>query len=350
MFVLATQKFPHFSLLHQIMFGLSGPMAALSIGASILFLWGRKDFKAGPRRAYGLLCTGIIFFGISQIQFPLLEIFELRFLLSTPFGGLIALPYLLSVIFTLLGMRLLVHSLGIKTRLASLPLVITTAFAAAYLSTLLPHAYFAPGTFATAQINGAFAIWDATFYLFAAGVAWSVGKRVGPLYKSAMMWLFAGLIVVGLSAVNLFAATRFFHNSWYEQDSVSNIPLFTAAVLFVTAGYATLSIRRRFEAALVNISASGNVFLNVVMYATDLASTPLDIDPALDTARKITAAQPDKKFTPAQEQELCQTYGVIEDYLINREPLRPFDAATLREQVTNKFNLTPDQQAKLWGR
>lgn len=345
--ILTAHKFPHYDFLRQAMLGLSGTMAILSIGAGILFLLGRKDFKAGPRKAYTLLCVGIMLLGFSQVQPSIIEYFDLRFLTSTGWAGLLVVPYLLSVVFTIWGMRILAQSVNIKTRWASLPLAIFTAFAVAALSMLVPHASFEHKVLVVVQVNSFFAVGLAVVYLFAARLAWIIRQVLGPLYKPAMVWLFVSLVVVAFGAVNAAWATRFFHNSWYEQDNLKIVPVFFASTFFLAAGYSTLIIRRKFETDVVTFSGQ-NVLLGVVLYAASLASRPGDIDPILDTVRAITATNPNANFTPEQEQKLGQTYAAIENYLITNEPLRPFDTASLREQITRRFKLDPTMQSRLW--
>ncbi|HEX3081776.1 MAG TPA: hypothetical protein VHQ86_00840, partial [Candidatus Saccharimonadia bacterium] len=49
--------------------------AGFSLSAIPLFLMGLKNFKAGLKRAYIILCVGIGLFGFAQLQIPAVNIF-----------------------------------------------------------------------------------------------------------------------------------------------------------------------------------------------------------------------------------------------------------------------------------
>src|SRR5687768_8577891 len=161
MTIMSYGKHPDWPLLRTLMFALSGVMAALSIGASILFLRNLKQFKAGPRLAYKFICAGIVLFGISQVQIPLVQYFDFIFLLAS---GLVGLPYLLSVVFIMIGMRVLAKSLAVQSRWSSLWWVGFVAVLASAASTLLPYHLLYPEDLMMVQVTGALAVWDAVFF------------------------------------------------------------------------------------------------------------------------------------------------------------------------------------------
>lgn len=78
--------------------------------------------------------------------------------------------------------------------------------------------------------------------------------------------------------------------------------------------------------------------LELTNYAANLASNMASVDPLLDEVRRITAttAQPGT-LSVEESRSLINVYLQIEDYLINKEPIRSFSKDELRARVTSKL-------------
>ena len=78
--------------------------------------------------------------------------------------------------------------------------------------------------------------------------------------------------------------------------------------------------------------------LDLVTYAANLTSNPSNIDPLLDTVRRITAGLTPGQ-TPSEEniQILLGVYLKIEVYLTKEEPIRTFSKNELRHRLSTNL-------------
>jgi hypothetical protein len=322
--------------------GMSFAMVVLSFGAAWIFLDGIQHFKAVLQKAYRLLCVGIAFFGLAQVQFGLLII-----VLGWTFwldSGLIALPYLLFALFMFLAMQRFAGILDIRGRAASLGWAIAAAFAAAVLFAYLPHAYTADVT--SYRVTVGLAIWDVVFVGFAAALTLIIKRTIGDAYARAMTWLFWSLVIIGIAGVH-FAVVEMIMGpgNWYYDGSVTIMPFFVGALVMLRAGYemamvadAPVSLKQRTDGGEPSSEA---LLIDVVVYLASLASVPREIDPMLDTLRQVTsrASNRDHSLGDQDRQALVTVSKQLVDYLVTRERLRNFTPQELHTAVRREFNI-----------
>ncbi len=89
--------------------------------------------------------------------------------------------------------------------------------------------------------------------------------------------------------------------------------------------------------------------IDVVTYVASLASNPKAIDSLLEAVREITARmQPGQPLSPADQARLGQVCLGIEKYLVEQEPLRTFDQATLQEKINQRFPTPSSSETTFW--
>lgn len=82
-------------------------------------------------------------------------------------------------------------------------------------------------------------------------------------------------------------------------------------------------------------TAQVGTMLELTNYAASLASNMGSVDPFLDEVRRITAttAQPQGSLSADDSRSLINVYLQIEDYLVNKEPIRSFSRDELRVHI-----------------
>lgn len=310
--------------------------AMFSFAAIPLFIMARKDFKHGLRRAYTLLCVGIILYGIGQLQFPLFEIIDGSIWVDS---GAVVLPYLLSAGFLFFGVRHFAKLIGLKGLLLSPWLALVAGIAVAAAS-----GFFVKGDEATTiQLEIFLAVVlsfpTATILKIRSATAERYHKALAMLAASFGMQVFAGVHYV-------FMMTVLGHENAYVTSGLPLWPVCLAALFFMGAGYSFAGIRLRDSA----ISGSTSP-VDVITYVASLASNPSAIDTSLDTLRGITATLGSATVSLSKEQEktLARLYKDLEQYLITNEPLQQFTKADLREKVRTRFQFNPNDTSPFWS-
>jgi hypothetical protein len=91
--------------------------------------------------------------------------------------------------------------------------------------------------------------------------------------------------------------------------------------------------------------------LDVVTYIASLASEPRAIDPLLDPMREIgSRTEPGKPLSDADQTALAEVCRRIQLYLVQQDPLRTFDQASLREKIIHKFPRHDPQERTFWSK
>lgn len=88
-----------------------------------------------------------------------------------------------------------------------------------------------------------------------------------------------------------------------------------------------------FKPAEKTTTRAANI-LDAIFYLAGLASNPADIDPLLDTVRRITATELDGQVSTTDTNTLINVYLQIEAYLGTREPIRTFTSEELRSRLS----------------
>lgn len=98
-----------------------------------------------------------------------------------------------------------------------------------------------------------------------------------------------------------------------------------------------------------NISENNSV-VDIVIYATSLASNPVLVEPYTEKLREITAKiQPgEKKISSEIQSALAVLYLEIEKYLIEKEPVKKMTTEALRENIKEKFSMLESTSPVFW--
>jgi len=300
--------------------------AFFSFAAIPLFAIALKEFKEALRRAYALICMGIVLYGIGQLQFPLFEIIDGRVWIES--GGVI-LPYILSIVCIFFGMRSFGKLVGI-TALWTSPLIV---FGLAIVLTV------AAGFMISGEqaIVMQFEIFLATVLIFSAIISERIKSITAQQYGPALTLLSASLSMLVVAALHhIVTMLTLDESSWYLSSGLTLWPAFTAAVLFALSGYAFAAFKTK---ALTTTDVTSPV--DVIAYVASLASNPAAVEKPLDALQGASArfGAGDNHFTKEQEAELATLYIGIEDYLVGHDPLRKFTREGLHEIVRARSQL-----------
>lgn len=310
--------------------------ALFSFAAIPLFVTALKDFKHGLRRAYTLLCVGIILYGIGQLQFPLFEIVDGSAWVNS---GAVILPYLISIGCIFMGVRRFGKLVGLKGLLlapwAVLPLAVVVAAASGLV---------VKGDQATVI---QFELFLAVILLFSTLTVLRIRSITAERYRYSLTLLAASLGMLVFAAIHhMFTATVLGESNAYTNSALVLWPPCLSALLFMGVGYSFATIGSR------DASATGNTSpVDVITYVASFASNPAAIDKSLDTLRGITATLGDKDASLSKQQEtaLATLYKDLERYLITNEPLQQFTKVGLREMVRTRFQFNPTNTSVFWS-
>ena len=310
-------------------------------GASALFLWGLKGFKQELRVAYILICLGIVMFGLSYLQTPILTYldqgdgFWVR-------SGIVAVPFVAPIVLFYVGVKRFARLFGLKD-------MWTSGWFAIVLS-----AAVTAGTAVLAFVAGpgdqqlimtlVFIAWVSMILVIVDVMILKIRASAGPLYKRALGWFAAAMIVETLSGLIFVVLTLFGVQAEATKTGVLDVPEVIGAFAFVWAGYYFKLINEDVAARNSNDVS----LIDVVIFTASQVSNPKQIDPLLDTLRSTTAQirQQGGSITAEQEAELRRVYLGIEQYLVTAEPLRQLSVEQIRHKVSYNFGLD-DQQLRV---
>ena len=327
---------------------ISVPIAVLHIEAASLFIWGMNGFKRQLRVAYILICAGIALLGIAQLQTPLVSYFDLTVSWYVT-SGLVVIPFVAPILLLFAGTKRFAPLLELKTRWASW----WYAFGGSVLVSIaaLGLAWLTSGNDAEVLASVFLATWASAMLCFAAVMALKITKTISSLYRPALRWFAASNIASAMAGVTYVLSLIILGNeNIVSRDGGTLLPDLLAGLLFVRAGYAFKRINE--QAVVKAVDAAKTTILDVIQFAAEQASNPVQIDPILDTLRSVTASLPagqEPVLTAEQEAQLRQTYANIEEYLVTKEPLRQFSAATIRQKISVNFGLNDQQLTHIIG-
>ncbi len=218
-------------------------ITVLQLGAAWYFLANLRNFKTGLKISYTVLAISVLFVAFAQLQLPFLSYFQL-WDTAWAANGYLLLPYLISTVGLLVGVRKLARLLNLRGPLRSLWVVLIASLVVAGLSTLIPYPYVAHPGMADAIYAGLLTF---TFVCTAAAAfsAWQVRNIIGLRYVPAVHWLALALSVYALEALHEFIIIHLLPASnWYIDLGVSIWPLIITAGLFLAAGLAFRKLDR----------------------------------------------------------------------------------------------------------
>jgi len=208
----------------------------LPAGAAIFFYSALRTFKPEMRRAYQLICLGMIVFGASMLDQPLLDYYRVR---ESPYGAfVIALPMLVAFVLVHIGMRRYFAVLNLSGKLYKVRALLQVLGVGAIIGIVVPHAtipHFPEVFFDLSAILlidlGLFAIMMG-LQLF--GIA-RVGSRV---YRSAQRALGMALTVAGGGALYIVLLRCLLGMARPDKPyALSVLTFIIAGSLFLRAGY-----------------------------------------------------------------------------------------------------------------
>ncbi len=297
---------------------------------SWLLITSLKDFKASSRHAYYLISAGIFLFALSQVEqviIALLIVFQPSAVEKLS-PGLISLMFLLPFSFSLFalyfGARKLARILNVKTIWRSVWVTLIFSVLSASLYLVLPLT--SPTLNSLAQVT----LFFGAIILAATLVMRRVASTMNSGYRPAMYWMVAALAVMspGLVQEIVFKGTVLV-TSPYVQQSMDLIPFLISTFLFLQAG-------RAFKEATFKRLPTTATYVDAVVYTAELVSNRAEIDSILDDMRAVTA-QGNHDLNEAEKKKLLGVYRRIESYLVEKEPMRQFTVASLRERLPNEF-------------
>jgi hypothetical protein len=332
------------------LFFISTVMVITHFGAALLFVLGLRGFSKESKRAYGWLVAGFVTLALGFTQLPLMNLFHLETSAWSRYG-LIALPFVASVICIYSGARSFARLFGVKNILTSIPMAICLALAISALSVLLPNAapnIAMPET--TIQVSKFAVMLPAAFNLWAAILAFQARKRAGALYIPATAWLATYLILDSVSSlsgvvVRLFQPGQniaFDAGYMYVLYAIAGIILLRAGLVFneISSGQNKIlgSEEVTFFGQRKAASTEQGTLPDILIYAAGLASNKEAVDTILDELRIVTATHAaNTPFTQGEQQRLAAAYGQLETYLATQEAVRPVSNTDLRASVSAHY-------------
>lgn len=327
---------------HIILF-LSVTVGVLQPGAAALFLWGFAGFKRQLRLAYGAICVALVLLGLAQVQAAFLTYFEL----SSSFwvtSGLVVVPYIVPVLLMFYGVRLFAKLFDVKT----IWLSFWTVFG---IATVVGGGVAVAASILTPNnteflLSVALAAWTTVWMFGSVMVTYKTYPVVGPVYRSALRWFGAANATVVFAGVGYVASSLLLGNENALLDyGAAVFPHMIAGLLYIRAAYAFKLINQERAPA---VNAQQVSLVDIIVFEASLASSPAQIDSILDTVRVITATGM-QTLSPEQQVQLRQVYATIEQFLVEKEPVRQFTAKAVRQQIARHFGMSADELARIIG-
>lgn len=312
-------------------------------GAALFFILCLPNFKAELRKAYVAICAGMITLGVSQFMYP---IFAYMGVQNPNWYIAPSIVAILADLLILWGVKGFARLLYITPMMLSWLVVIGVTALVSFLSVFLPHyPSFIPEK--ALDLSQALYVVSIVMLLFTSSLMILIKRSTGHAYVAATTWFIVAQLSAAVSLIFLFVANMIDPAllSWLKVPATT--PLAFVGMFSMAAGYAFNKIGPYGES--VGVLHREVTLVDVIEYLASFASNPSSIDPILDDMRVITSSQQaGQKLSAAEEAKLAATCRNLQDYLINRETLRQFDAETIRKSVSRHFNLDPSPNSAFW--
>ncbi len=321
------------ALAGHIAMGVATTICLLQLAALWYFLSSLKTFKHDLRKAYYLLSAGLLIFSLSQIQLPLTFIIS-----GLPLGlvyFIVLSPYLFGPLVMYLGVRRFARLLQVHSRWTRVWVAIGVALLVSTIPALLSLAVFKNVSTQDAIVYGLVA-WGGGFALAGSIAAFRIHGALSPAYAIAMKRLGIALAVLAATCLHEVIARTvigpFDVVGWYVSFNLSIWPFLVVAGLMLSAALSFRAVTEQYASLDENASE-----LDVVMYTATLASIPAEIDSTMDKVRAMTALRSTAELSEADKKTLANVYRELEDYLLNKDPLRKFNRQDLRNALPARF-------------
>ncbi len=224
------------SVSNLILFSIPLFFVVLHIGIAWFYLTSLKNFNQEVRRAFVVICIGILTFALTFSHYAIISAFELNRYLALQYGGvtwLVAAP----AIFIFAGLVMYARAIGITSKLMSPLVVAGVAVAAAAIIVVLPHAdvtselYFDFWNIGSAMLL--------VFGFMGFIIARKISRAVTAAYANPMKWLYRYLFLIGgpttgLAILASFMVGELQGNALYTVIAVCGI---TPQILLLYTGY-----------------------------------------------------------------------------------------------------------------
>jgi hypothetical protein len=302
-----------------------------NICGSVLFLLAIKGFRQSLKIAYRFMSAGA-----SMLLFGVIVIYALLAMHASdqPWAVILAeMPFMLTAAFFYIGIRTFAKLIWAETFLTNIPLVFAGAAMLGVLGGFVPGILGAEDSF-----DSQAAIRFANIILFVCSLVLSnnVWIRASPFYRQAFTWVLAFFTLTVFNTICGFLQEVPWM-AWFGQASIilylaAGLLLSITALQFNRVAYAAKS--KPLQPGKTAASRS----VDVVVFLSGFASNQEAIDPILDRLRELTAAKlPDWRPNESEQAQLAAIYLSLEDYLVNKEPLRKFDQQGLRQMIGLQF-------------
>jgi len=312
-------------------------------GALWYYLTALKNFQRGLKVAYGFLLVGLALFGLSQLQLPLTFALLHFFPTISPVltQVLLIVPWAVGSVMLYFAVRKFAGLLKANGNWLSPWLTLGLALALGIVAYV--GGYMTPATASVGSDRALISLlfgmlgWSGGFTLAAALVTTSIRKVISASYQPATTWLLFALAASSFAFVSL-ALTQILGPyvpilNWYNSHALILVPFLITSICFLRSGQLYKMVGRQYGTVAQDAQP-----LDIVMYAAALVSTPKEIDPFLDSVRLITVQKESgSSFTEMEDSKLTEVYLQLENYLVEKEPLRKFAREELRARLPQQF-------------
>lgn len=192
----AAASLPLSGIPERVQAGGATAFSVITIGAAWLFLMALHAFQSSLRRAFRIICAGMILLGLSLLEQPIIEILELRDVSSL----LYPLPILLAATLFHIGNARYVRLAGVQSVWTKAWPVIAVCGAASLITWFLPHP---PATESELVFDLAAIIWACILVMpvTSAVILPMAARRLPDLYKMPIQRLAQAMIPIILVCV-----------------------------------------------------------------------------------------------------------------------------------------------------
>ena len=304
----------------------------LNICGAVLFLLAIKGFRQLVKVAYRFMSAGAL-----MLLAGVIEIYVLLALgVNDQSWSVVVteLPFTLMAIFFYIGVRIFAKLVWARTVLTkALPVL----GGAAVLSLLVG---FGPGLLGSQGVYdplAAIRFFGLALFICSSVLANEVWVKTSAFYRRAFTWFLAFFSLTVFNTLCGFLQDA----SWMGWFGPASILLYLVAglLLSITAlQFNRVAYGEKDKSAQPGKSGTSRS-VDIIIFLAGFASNAEAVDPILDRLRELTAAKtsPDWQPTEADQTQLASIYLSLEDYLVNKEPLRKFEQQALRQMIELQF-------------
>lgn len=205
----------------------------LHIGAAVLFMAAVNTYKAGLKKAYAAIASGIVLVGVGLAQVVFINVFGL---LQTPwveYGG-VMLPFVAAGLAIYFGVRAMAKLVGASSPLTNLWIVLPFLVVSVIVAGLLPHVA-SPLPELYFDISNAISVWDVVLYGASLGLVLHIKKLSGAHYTESMAWLALGL--TGSVAITTYILIGTYSTGIQPGGYVLDAAVVLGGLLYIKAGH-----------------------------------------------------------------------------------------------------------------